>query len=684
MSIIGSSLEAVRRDLKYMPTQTLIQYKQNPAKNAVDGIPMDMLAGLELSRRAQMQNELTAASAPNPANMPTVTDAAAQQLTGQPPAPPPAPPQNAPQPAPAPPPQQAAPQPQRSAPPPQVPQQPPPPTDAQVQRGPMQETPQGGLPTIKKAAGGVINDISDLHNFFGSDYAGGGIIAFNGENQSDVPDEALAQEAFNESVHRNLGMTTMPNMRAGAARKQLEARRKMEEGLIFGPGSRKDLNAVTPTAASSEGRDKDFYARAEASLTDMPEPMASSPSATDKLIEAITKRMGQGSGGIGKISVPSIQIPPPPDLSAGIAAVRNAAAASPEESEAIAAYKDFAKDLKTRKSPFMTDAEKAAAEDVQFKKRQEIYDPVNAETQKVLDERRAALDERRGRRLSEAGLQLGLGMLGGRGNLAGIISSAGKEAVGAYQKAQELDDAQNERIQGMHLKQQQALAAQKAGNMDLAYQRTREAQADKLAIDNFEVAKQEKGIAALGQAGKLAADKQTRNLEVEKYANDVDKAIKYQQLGFNVDKQIAELKMGVELKLAELKNANDYRGMQQMLQIYGMLSKAEANSKPTTADMSHASKMVEKDFASPDAPAVGAFVRSRNDANLATKYAQAIKDVQSNVPTIAGPASTFLYNVQNAAKQSAIQDILRRSRTSGGSSGVQDYSDVAKSFGIGG
>jgi hypothetical protein len=679
MSIIGSSLEAVRRDLKYMPTQTLIQYKQNPAKNAVDGIPMDMLAGLELSRRAQMQTELAAAGAQSAANMPTVTDAAVQQLTGQPQQPPAPMPQGAPQPAPQP--QQAAPQPQR--PQPQMPQQPPPPTGAQVQQGPMQQTPQGGLPTVKKATGGfIIDSPDDLHNLLSGKrdllktegYAGGGIIAF--ANRGEVPSayEGLTQEEIDRVVEQSLGMSTMPNPRAASAKRQLEMRQAMGEGTFF--GTKKD---------ESKGQKQIPIGDAD-SAPGLPPPMEESPSDSAKLLDSIIKRMGQGGGGgVGKISVPNIKIPPQPDLSAGIAAVRNAAAASPEETAAIEAYKNFAKDLPTRKSPYMSDADRAAAEDAEFKKRQEIYDPVNAETQRVLEERRAALEARRGRRLSEAGLQLGLGMLGGRGNLASIISGAGKEAVGAYQKGQELDDAQQERIQDMNLKQQQALAAQKAGNKDLAYQRTREAQADKVAIDNFEVAKQERGLGALGQAGKLAGDVRGRNLEVEKYAADVDKALKYQQLGFNVDKELAELKMGVTLKLAQMQQANDAAGMRQMLQIYGMLQKGEAAKIPTTADMERASRMIKDEYATADSPAVAAFVRGRENPDLATKYAQALRDARSGTAAIAEPAAAFLYNVQNAAKQSAMQDILRRSRTSNESSGgVRDYSDVAKSFGIGG
>jgi len=80
--MIGQSLEQMRKDLRLMPTPALMEYKKNPGKQAIDGMPMDMLAGLELSRRAQLQQEQVAKMAPNPQQMPTVVDQAAMGLAG--------------------------------------------------------------------------------------------------------------------------------------------------------------------------------------------------------------------------------------------------------------------------------------------------------------------------------------------------------------------------------------------------------------------------------------------------------------------------------------------------------------------------------------------------------------------------------------------------------------------------
>jgi hypothetical protein len=632
MSIIGSSLEAVRRDLKYMPTQTLVQYKQNPAKNAVDGIPLDMLAGLELSRRAQMQTELAAAGAQNAANMPTVTDAAAQQLTGQPQQPPAPMPQGAPQPAP----QQAQP------PRPQVPQQPIPPTAAQVQQGPMQQTAQGGLPTVKKAQGGfIIDSPDDLYNLINGKrnllktegYAGGGIIAFNGEKRSNVPDayEGMTQEEIDRAVERSLGMSTMPNPRAASAKRQLEMRQAMGEGTFF--GTKKD---------ESKGQ-KQIPVDNAASTPGLPPPSELA------LTEGLRKLYSTPTGGGVKsnFKVPDIKVPDLPNRSVANAQIESLANETAEASNARMALKNFAADLERRKSPFMTDAEKTAAEDVQFKKRQEIYDPVNAETQRVLDERRAALEERRGRRLSEAGLQLGLGMLGGRGNLASIISGAGKEAVGVYQKGRELDDAQNERIQDMRLKQQQALAAQKAGNMDLAYQRTREAQADKLAIDNFEVARQKDALTAQQKAAEIAETTRGRQMTAAVHLDKVQNALDMAKLGYDMSSQLAEAKFNMQLELHRLQSANVDLGRQ--LQLASFLEKirenerkAEAARLPTPEGLASIYKLVDQDFStSPGlldagiaklgqkgAQLVADYRRNPNDPTVAAAYGEAARRVR--------------------------------------------------------
>jgi len=638
MSIIGSSLEAVRRDLKYMPTQTLIQYKQNPAKNAVDGIPLDMLAGLELSRRAQMQQELAAAGAQNAANMPTVTDAAAQQLTGQPQQPPM--PQGAPQPAQ---PQQAAPQPQpQPQPQPRQPQQPPPPTEAQAQQGPIQQTPQGGLPTVKKAMGGFIIDTpDDLYNLLNGKrdllktegYARGGVIAF--ANEGKVPNAYSGYENVVPQALRSEPAEAPPedyvlvDPRAYPAysAKQKEKKEKKEE-----PKGQKQIPIDDSNAAP-------------------PPPPGITPPSQMTLTEGLGKLLRQDAakgGGGGKFTVPDIKVPDLPDRSVANAQIESLANETAEETNARLGLKNFAADQEKRKSPFMTDAEKEAEEKRLFDKYQALYGPLNAETQKILDERRTALEERRGRRLSEAGLQLGLGMLGGRGNLASIISSAGKEAVGAYQKGQELDDAQNERIQDMHLKQQQALVAQQTGNMELAHRLMREAQADKLAIDKFEVDKQKDILAAQQKAAEISGNARGRQMTAAVHLDNVQNALDKAKLGYDMSAQLAEAKFNMQLELHRLQSANadlerQRRLMEFLYKIDESQRKAALNQIPTTAGRVEVEKLIDSRFGD-NTPLLNAgiaslkngpqlladFKRNPNDPAAALAYAQAASMVRND------------------------------------------------------
>jgi len=652
MSIIGSSLEAVRRDLKYMPTQTLIQYKQNPAKNAVDGIPLDMLAGLELSRRAQMQTELSAAGAQSAANMPTVTDAAVQQLTGQPQQPPAPMPQGAPQPAPQP--QQAAPQPQ----PQPQPQQPPPPTDAQVQQGPMQQTPQGGLPTVKKAVGGfIIDSPDDLHNLLSGKrdllktegYAGGGIIAFNGERRSNVPSVlGIGSDEYNEIDPRDMPKNIPTRTAAEEEEKKLRWSWPWESEADEAVRRKKLAEVSARVEAEKKAAKGEKQIPIEDSAATPPPPPGIAPPSQTALTEGLRKLLATPTGGGIKsnFKVPDLKVPDLPDRSVANANIESLANETAQETNARRAYENFAADQARRKSPFMTDAERAAAEDVQFKKRQEIYDPVNAETQKVLDERKTALEARRGRRLSEAGLQLGLGMLGGRGNLASIISNAGKEAVGTYQKGQELDDAQNERIQDMHLKQQQALAAQKAGNMDLAYQRTREAQADKLAIDNFEVAKQKDILAAQQKAAEVAGNVRGRQMTAAVHLDNVQNALDKAKLGFDMTAQLAEAKFNMQLELHRLQSANADLGRQ--MQLMSFLHKVEESQRkaalgqiPELGARVQAEKLIDSRYAD-NSTALNSGIASlkggdrlladyqRDPARMKTEYDRAAQIVRDN------------------------------------------------------
>ena len=86
---IGQPLEKLRKDFELLPNETLIQYRSDPNVDA-EGLPMSLLAGMELARRAAFQSQAAQQAAAN--TPPTVVDGAVQALGLAPPPPPPAPP----------------------------------------------------------------------------------------------------------------------------------------------------------------------------------------------------------------------------------------------------------------------------------------------------------------------------------------------------------------------------------------------------------------------------------------------------------------------------------------------------------------------------------------------------------------------------------------------------------------
>ena len=170
---MGPTLEETRRDLRYMPTQYLTQVVQSANDRVIGDIPLKTLAGLELSRRAQMQSEMAGVNAPS-SQMPTVMASTVQSLAPQPQMP-----QAMPQPMPQQqPPQQAAPQPQ--------PQQPPQPQQQQQQPPQAKQPPIMGLPAMQGP----------------KKMAGGGIIAF--ANEGSVPPAEEATSTVGDALRKAL------------------------------------------------------------------------------------------------------------------------------------------------------------------------------------------------------------------------------------------------------------------------------------------------------------------------------------------------------------------------------------------------------------------------------------------------------------------------------------------------
>ena len=363
---MGPTLEETRRDLRYMPTQYLTQVAQSPADRVIGDIPLKTLAGLELSRRAQMQNELAAMNAPNP-QMPTVLDATVQSLSPQPQQPMPQPGMMPPQ---QPMPQQAAPQPQPQ------PQQPPQP---QQQQQPPQakQPPIMGLPSMQGP----------------KKMAGGGIIAFAEGDPVPPAKEEEATSSIGDFFRRLLQPPEFLRERVEHAT-QREKAQDYAESKFPNP-----WNAVTPSERKSRVEEanrvfKDLYGGKTPSIPSEAPPSvkadAKKPDENLKIqnvpdptsgIAALMQSMGGGGGGSG--------------ISREESGLRKKLLEGldkqgPAQTEYIANARRVANELETARAPALSEAQRDALERKKYSEYQERSKPHFDMMQKLIDEEKAA------------------------------------------------------------------------------------------------------------------------------------------------------------------------------------------------------------------------------------------------------------------------------------------------------
>jgi hypothetical protein len=463
--MIGQSLEQMRKDLRLMPTPALMEYKKNPGKQAIDGMPMDMLAGLELSRRAQLQQEQMAKMAPNPQQMPTVVDQAAMGLAGiaQQPTPqmpgapaqfqssaPPAPPQAAPQGAP-----QGAPP---MAPPQQMAQAP---TGPQMPTQPTQQQPQrlatGGIASL-----GDMQNQRDQQSLSPLDMSGGGqplmmarggIVAFrNNEDQpvdADMPSEEDAVLAQNTGAafgiypgagKRNRDVSTpdqrrgMENYRprrpTGAQQLEYDRERNMAE-----------VNAQ-PTANSFKGVDP----------TDMVVSKGGGPN-----MDAILRQMGSGGGGV--------------DMSKMQAMIDRYMKPTEQETAYQTLVQGEMERIRNRQSPEVSEADRKRIIDEQFQQNQATSRPYYEKMQKMLDEESAANKARYADKDADAMIRAGLrGLSSRKPGMQGFFEGAA-EGLDYHDKVSELEAS--------------ASRANRQANMDLIKSRMSDEKGDREASQRY-------------------------------------------------------------------------------------------------------------------------------------------------------------------------------------------------------
>ena len=540
--MIGQSLEQIRKDLRLMPTPALMQYKQNPSKQAIDGVPLDMLAGLELSRRAELQQAQVAQMAPN-AQMPTVVDQQAMGLMGmaQQPAVNPAMPGQAPQFA-----AQQAPQPQPQAAPQQVAQAPEQPQGIQMPMQPTQQQPK------KLAVGGIVTlgdqmDANDQGNPYPDMYApgqpvammaGGGIVAFR-DNKDQPVDADMPSTDGRSQFRKDVGsfidsLTTTPEQeqwrrftderrRAGAPIQYLlspaeeyQRNKAISSFLNDNPDAFKD-----PAARASFMKDPQAfiagYKKPEAAPTTA--PTAAPEAGPVKPSDLQVTQTGSGGGlDINKLisqfgGAGGMKLPP----------------RSKEEQGAIDEANEVLKAVKGLQSPEVSEADRQRMIDEQFTKNQAASKPVYDAMQKMLAEERASTASRREDAASNARLRLGLGLLGSRAPTFGEgLKEAGLPALDAYERSEEL--------------LAQADKANRQAEMDLARAKLADEKGDrKAAQEYFDSYQRNKREAYAAQVSSL-------NLRVQAAKVPADIANREERLGAQL--QIAGLRN--QLGLASL------------------------------------------------------------------------------------------------------------------------------------
>lgn len=633
---IGPSLEEVRKDLRLVPTPNLMQYKQNPAKQAIDGIPMDMLAGLELSRRAQVQQEQLAKNAPNPQQMPTVVDAMAQQAMGLQSLMPQGAPQGMPQQAPqfaaqaqAP---QAAPQ-QAPQQPPQQMAQAPAPTGPQMPMQPTQQQPKklavGGIVTL-----GNMQDMQDAQDQGGMTglygggqpvqmLAGGGIVAFRDNEDQPVDADMPATDtgaAF--GIYPNAGVRRAPpRVRDDSTEDQ---RRAMEAYRPRRPTAAQQLEydrqaAMEQVNAGAPDSDR-------LPIRDVEDPYA-------KLIAQIVAQQGKpvagGGGGV--------------DSKRLLADFRKELEPYMKQSDAekntIEAYGALANAAKNAQSPYLSPEDRRVQERARRAELDAEIAPFRQQQEAILANQERRIADRFGQKSIDAQLRMGLAGLSGK-----KLAVAANEGLDYYDRISALEDAAKEKMESARLNMINARMEDAKGNRKEAEEYVRRAEKDKADAQAFEINKL-----------KLTADA---------YKGGADVEMKRDKLAAGLESGLARMGMQIEHGNQMAGARADVANAQNQVRLLGLMSQIERDRAragqaglPTVQEKVTLSKYVDPMFATPDSPAVVDALRKHPQG------AQLLADLQRDPKLFR--TNPQIRSIIEQAKQDYITNFRRGTRTGG-------------------
>jgi hypothetical protein len=698
--MIGQSLEEVRKDLRLVPTQALMQYKQNPGKQAIDGMPLDMLAGLELSRRAQLQQQRVAQMSPNPQQMPTVVDAAAASLSGAPQqgavpqmpnapvqfqsAPPAAQPQPAgiAQLAPAP---QAQPQPQAAAPQAQAQPQPQPQAAApqrmavggivslgdMMQQG-MQGAPMPGTPVQMMARGGRV-PVRRM--------AGGGIVAFKNNDDQPVdvnmpsggtedyvpPGDDRSQ--FRQDVSSLVDKLT-PTEEQERFRKFLEARRQQGAPIQYflSPGAEYQKNKAVrefindnPQAFSTPEARQQFMADPSGFISTFKTPTPEGATATPD------KDSGKDSATTaGPVKPDDMKISSGggQDVNSLLAALKlQQGAGTPsldtsklqglvdkymKPTDQEVAYQNLVKEqmdaIRNRPSPEVSEAERKRILKEQFDQNQAMSKPYYDKMQQMIDEERAATKARFADSASNARLRFGLGLLGNtKPGFGQALSAAATPALDYYDKAQELEAAANAKSRQAQMDLMKSRMADEKGDREAAQRYFDSYQKNRREAETYQI--QKANMLIIAQKGL------------------VDTEGKRERAGMAMQSAIE--KMGLQSELGAMRN---------QLGLMNIAAKMAGTQKPLTVNERIAvDKRADEMFASPQSGVFQKYISAMPNG------AQLLADLKNGRIK---PDNPQFQAIVNQAKNKFKNDLISSTRSYVPSSGVTSYEDAASELGL--
>jgi hypothetical protein len=655
---IGQSLEDVRKDLKLIPTPNLMEYKKNPGKQAIDGIPMDMLAGLELSRRAQLQTEQTAKNAPNPQQMPTVIDSEANIAMGiqslmpqgapQQGAAPQAPqfasqmpaPQGMPQGAP-----QGMPQ---GAPPPQQMAQAPAPTGPQMPMQPTQQQPK------KLAAGGIVTlkDMQDAQDQGGMTglygggqplqmgtgagqplemMAGGGIVAFR--NNEDQPVDADMPSDEDDVVARNTGAAFGIYPNSGVRRAPPRAKDTSTEEQRSGMEAYRPRR---PTASQQLEYDRQAAMEQVIKGTDPADnlPIKDVEDPYAKLMKQIIAQQGKpAGGGGGGINTKKL-------LDDFRAQLEPYMKQSDAEKNTIEAYGALANATKNAQSPYLSPEQRRADEKTRRAELDAEIAPFRQQQEAILANQEKRIGDRFGQKAIDAQLRMGLAGLSGK-----KLAVAANEGLDYYDRISQLEDAAKDKLESARLNMINARLQDAQGNRKEAEEYVRRAEKDKADAQSFEINK----LKLTADALKGGADVEMKR---DKLAAGLESGLS--RMGLQIDN--ANQAAGARQQIADAQN--QVRLLTLMSNIERDRGKANQAGLPTIQDKVALEKLVGPMFASPNSPAVIDALRKHPQG------AQLLADLQRD-------PKLFMSNPQirtiiEQAKENYVTNFRRGTRTGGG------------------